>query len=65
MGHVIIDGGIAGDRLLNLVPGLQDQRGPDGMLDTEAIAEAYYVLHAQHRSAWSLEIDLRPWSESF
>lgn len=62
---MIIDGGIAGDRLLNLVPGLQAQRGPDGLLDTEAIAEAYYVLHMQHRSAWSLEIDLRPWSESF
>jgi NAD(P)-dependent dehydrogenase (short-subunit alcohol dehydrogenase family) len=65
VGHVIIDGGIAGDRLLTLVPGLQAQRGPDGMLEIDAIAEAYYVLHAQHRSAWTLELDLRPWSENF
>ncbi len=31
----------------------------------EAIAEAYYQLHRQHRSAWSHEVDLRPWLERF
>jgi NAD(P)-dependent dehydrogenase (short-subunit alcohol dehydrogenase family) len=65
VGHVVIDGGIAGDRLLELMPDLLEQRGPDGMLDTEAIAEAYWMLHSQHRSAWSHEIDLRPWAETF
>ena len=35
------------------------------MLDIEAIAEAYWMLHQQHRSAWTLELDLRPWSEAF
>jgi len=65
VGHVVIDGGIAGERLLTLMPDLAEQRGPDGMLDTEAIADAYYMLHNQHRSAWTLEIDLRPWVEQF
>jgi NAD(P)-dependent dehydrogenase (short-subunit alcohol dehydrogenase family) len=65
VGHVIIDGGILGDRLLSIRPSLKDERGPDGMLDIAAIAEAYWFLHHQQRSAWTLELDLRPWAETF
>jgi NAD(P)-dependent dehydrogenase (short-subunit alcohol dehydrogenase family) len=65
VGHVVIDGGIAGERLMSAFPELADRRGPDGMLDTDAIAEAYWMLHHQHRSAWTLELDLRPWAETF
>ena len=65
VGHVVIDGGIEGERLLTIRPDVKEQRGPDGMLKIEAIAEAYWTLHHQHRSAWTLELDLRPWSESF
>ncbi len=65
VGHVVIDGGILGERLLTFMPDLAEQRGPDGMLDTEAIADAYWILHNQHRSAWTHEIDLRPWAETF
>jgi NAD(P)-dependent dehydrogenase (short-subunit alcohol dehydrogenase family) len=63
--HVVIDGGIEGERLLTFLPQLKEQRGPDGMLDIDAIADAYFVLHNQHRSAWTQELDLRPWAESF
>ena len=65
VGHVVVDGGIEGDRLLSFRPQLKDERGPDGLLNIDAIAEAYWVLHQQHRSAWTLELDLRPWAESF
>ncbi len=65
VGHIVIDGGIGGERLFSRLPQLKDQRGPDGLLDIDAIAEAYWLLHHQHRSAWTLELDLRPWSESF
>jgi NAD(P)-dependent dehydrogenase (short-subunit alcohol dehydrogenase family) len=65
VGHVIVDGGIGGDRLLSRAPQLPQQRGPDGLLDPDAIAEAYWMLHHQDRSAWTLELDLRPWSETF
>ena len=60
VGHVVIDGGIgrAGDPRAG-------QRGPDGMLDPDAIADAYLQLHRQHRSAWAWEIELRPWVETF
>ena len=65
VGYVVVDGGIEGERLLSRAPQLKAQRGPDGMLNIAAIAEAYWTLHHQHRSAWTLELDLRPWSETF
>lgn len=65
VGHVIVDGGIAGERLLSRMPQLAEQRGPDGMLNIDAIAETYWVMHHQHRSAWTLELDVRPWAENF
>jgi len=63
--HVIVDGGIAGEQLLSRLPGLAERAGADGLLEPDAIAEAYWGLHAQHRSAWTLELDLRPYKESF
>jgi NAD(P)-dependent dehydrogenase (short-subunit alcohol dehydrogenase family) len=65
VGHVVVDGGIEGERLLSRVPGLKEQRGADGLLEPDAIAEAFWFLHHQQRSAWTLELDLRPWSEKF
>jgi NAD(P)-dependent dehydrogenase (short-subunit alcohol dehydrogenase family) len=65
VGHVVVDGGIEGDRLLSRIPQLKDQRGPDGLLNVDAIAEAYWFLHHQQRSAWTLELDVRPWVENF
>ena len=65
VGHVVVDGGIAGDRLLSRNPQLAERRGEDDLLEPDAIAEAYWNLHYQHRSAWTLELDLRPWKESF
>jgi NAD(P)-dependent dehydrogenase (short-subunit alcohol dehydrogenase family) len=59
--HAIIDGQIAGER-----SGYRrDERGPDAFLEPDAIAEAYYQVHRQPRSAWTLEFDLRPWVEKF
>ena len=58
--HFVIDGGIgrAGDARAAA-------RGEDGMLSPDAIAESYLAVHRQHRSAWSFEVDLRPWTEKF
>jgi NAD(P)-dependent dehydrogenase (short-subunit alcohol dehydrogenase family) len=63
--HVVIDGGIDGDRLRRGRPDAIKERGEDGLLGIEAIAEAYWQLHRQARSAWTQEIDLRPFKESF
>ena len=63
--HVIVDGGIAGDRLLTAAPQLAEIRGENGMLDVDAIAETYWQIHRQHPSAWSQEVELRPYNEPF
>lgn len=57
--HFVIDGAIAGPRY-------QDStRGPDAFLDPDAIARTYLDVHRQHRSAWTWEVELRPWVENF
>jgi len=63
--HVVIDGVIEGDRALSSMPGIKERFGADGMLHPDKIAETYLVLHRQHRSAWTHELDVRPWSEKF
>jgi NAD(P)-dependent dehydrogenase (short-subunit alcohol dehydrogenase family) len=63
--HVVVDGGIDGERLRAVRPGIVEERGADGLLGIDAIAEAYWQIHRQHRSAWTHEIDLRPFKESF
>ncbi len=65
VGHVIIDGMIDGDQINRRFPQFKDQKGADGMLHPDAIADAYWALHSQQRSAWTLEIDLRPFKETF
>lgn len=63
--HVVIDGGIHGERLLSKLPFLADVRGENGLLHVDAIADTYWQLHQQHPSAWTQEIDLRPFKEEF
>lgn len=63
--HVVIDGGIDGERLRSGAPQRAAQAGEDGLLQLDAIAESYWQLHAQHRSAWTQELDLRPFKEPF
>jgi NAD(P)-dependent dehydrogenase (short-subunit alcohol dehydrogenase family) len=62
--HVVIDGAIDTAFIRETRPDLYAQRkGRDGLLDPEAIAEVYWQIHSQPRSAWTFEADLRPWSE--
>lgn len=63
--HVVIDGGIDGERLRTRRPETVRERGAEGLLSIEAIAEMYWQIHQQPRSAWTHEIDLRPFKEPF
>lgn len=65
VGHVIIDGGIDGDALNKRFPQFKERLGADGMLGLDAIADAYWALHVQEKTAWTLELDLRPYKEQF
>ncbi|MEM7667366.1 MAG: SDR family NAD(P)-dependent oxidoreductase [Pseudomonadota bacterium] len=58
VGHIVIDGGIA-DR------SSPDAGHADDMLDPGEIAKSYMALIDQHRSAWTSEIEIRPWVERF
>jgi len=60
--HIVIDGMIAAEHRSGRG---KSERGPDALLDDDAIAETYWQLHLQPRSAWTLETDLRPWVEKF
>ena len=57
--HFVIDGGIFSDRY----PAAD--KAADKWLDPDAIAETYLAVHRQPRSAWSTEMEVRPWVENF
>lgn len=63
--HVIVDGGINGDRLRKSQPTRVAEKGDAGLLGLDAIAENYWHIHRQPRSAWTQELDLRPFGEVF
>jgi hypothetical protein len=63
--HVVIDGMIDTAAVRQRFAERVKDLGPDAMLATDAIAELYYQIHAQPRSAWTFEADLRPWAEKF
>ena len=65
VGHVVIDGIIDGEIVNTRFPGIKDHLGEGGMMQPDDIAEAYWMLHSQPASAWTLEIDLRPDREDF
>jgi NAD(P)-dependent dehydrogenase (short-subunit alcohol dehydrogenase family) len=65
VGHIVIDGVIDGDQVNTRLPKIKQNLGEEGMLKPDDIAEAYWMLHSQPRSAWTLELDLRPDRESF
>ena len=52
IGHFVIDGGIG-------------HSDADDQLSPDAIAQTYWDIHSQHRSAWTWEVELRPWVETF
>jgi NAD(P)-dependent dehydrogenase (short-subunit alcohol dehydrogenase family) len=59
--HVIVDGQINTPRMREMSPDREDHT----LLSPAAIAETYWQLHSQDRTAWTLELDLRPAVESF
>jgi len=62
---VIIDGMIDSPRVRERFPERVAHLPEDGMLKPADIAEVYFQIHQQPRSAWAFEVDLRPWAEKF
>ena len=57
--HFVIDGGIRSEVRGRIDP------GDDHWLDPDAIADTYWHVYRQHRSAWTWEVEVRPWVETF
>jgi NAD(P)-dependent dehydrogenase (short-subunit alcohol dehydrogenase family) len=57
--HIVIDGGVRAEHRAD------PSDRPDSTLDPDAIAQSYADLLRQHRSAWSWELEIRPWLEKF
>lgn len=63
--HVVIDGAIDTNFIRGLMPDVDRKRAEDAILSPAAIAENYVMLHRQKRTAWTHELDLRPWKEKW
>lgn len=63
--HIVIDGAIDSNFIRENVPDVDAKRDADAILSPDAIAANYVMLHKQARSAWTHELDLRPWKENW
>ncbi len=63
--HVVIDGAIDTRFIENMFPERYALKDHGGVLDPDAIAENYWQIHCQPRTAWTHELDLRPWIEEW
>lgn len=59
--HFVIDGAVANPERERAAP----PEKPDSLLDPTAIAQTYMAVLKQPRSAWTWEVELRPWTETF
>jgi NAD(P)-dependent dehydrogenase (short-subunit alcohol dehydrogenase family) len=64
--HIVVDGAIDTDFIRERAPDRYESRkAADALLNPESIAENYWTLHRQPRDAWTHELDLRPWVETW
>jgi NAD(P)-dependent dehydrogenase (short-subunit alcohol dehydrogenase family) len=63
--HVVVDGSIDGVFSRANIPDLDARLERDSILKPDEIAANYVWLHKQQRSAWTHELDLRPWTEAW
>ena len=65
VGHVIIDGGLAGEKIQQRVSDF-DQRVKDGrLMDLDSVTDAYMFLYNQNKNAWTFELDIRTSKEKW
>lgn len=63
--HTLIDGAIDSNFIRDNVPNDDDLRDQDALLNPDHIAQTYVMLHNQPRTAWTHELDMRPWTEKW
>uniref|UniRef100_A0A7S0WL07 3-oxoacyl-[acyl-carrier-protein] reductase n=1 Tax=Pyramimonas obovata TaxID=1411642 RepID=A0A7S0WL07_9CHLO len=65
--HVVIDGPVDGEFVRSLIPerAAQDTAERPTLVRPDDVAAVFYMLHCQPRSAWTFELDVRPWTEAW
>ena len=59
VGHVVVDGPIGGDKIIQGIPQLVERVGEQGLIDIQGIVDAYEYMYDQPRRAWTFEVDVR------
>ena len=59
VGHVVVDGPIGGDKIMQGFPEYAEKLGDEGMISIEGIVDAFVYLYRQPQTAWSFEVDVR------
>ena len=65
VGHVVIDGAINGEKIRKRYPEYVEKLGDEGLVDIEAIVDAYEYLYHQPKTGWTFEVDVRTAIESW
>ena len=65
VGHVVIDGPIGGDKIIKGFPEYANRLGEEGLINLEAIVDAFQYLYKQPRTGWSFEVDVRTSQEKW
>ncbi len=65
VGHVIIDGGLNGERIKSKLPNYMSIFGKDGLINLEQVVNAYEFLYKQKKSGWTFELDIRTNKENW
>ena len=64
--HIVVDGAIDTENTRQRAgDAYESRKTAQAILNPESIAENYWMLHQQPRDAWTHELDLRPWSETW
>ena len=61
--HIVVDGAIDSNFIRENVADVDEKRADDAILNPDHIAANYVMLHKQPRTAWTHELDIRPWKE--
>ena len=65
VGHVIVDGAIAGEKIMNRITNFGEKLDEGRLINLEGIVDCYFFLYKQSRRAWTFEIDLRTSKEKW
>ena len=65
VGHVIVDGAIAGEKIMNRIPNFAEKLDEGRLINLEGIVDGYVFLYKQSAQAWTFELDLRTSKEKW